>query len=101
MNATNQSLIKRFTRRLSRVGWGDRNTAKTRHADEVRDTVDLEIILVDKARIETEDVAINKMRVALQNRGVENVIIVATKTDVSVRRSTVSKPKDCPLTRIC
>ena len=66
------------------LGWGDRNVAKVRHADEIRDHVDIEIIFVDTARITTEDTAINNVRSAIQNRGVNGVIIVATKVDVSI-----------------
>ncbi|KAF2735985.1 hypothetical protein EJ04DRAFT_522443 [Polyplosphaeria fusca] len=40
-------------------GWGDRNFAKTKHADDIKDKVDIEMTFVDTSRITTEDISIN------------------------------------------
>jgi hypothetical protein len=68
---------------LNFSGWGDINLAKSRHADEIKDSADLEIILADTMRIATEATTIDSIRAALQNRGAHNVLITTTKTDVS------------------
>ena len=65
------------------VGWGDRNLAKARHADEIRETLDVQILFVNTARIRDESSAINNIRIAIQLLGLERVVVVATKIDVS------------------
>ncbi|KAF2638562.1 hypothetical protein P280DRAFT_499892 [Massarina eburnea CBS 473.64] len=62
-------------------GWGDRNTMRARHAEEVKDTVDSELILADTIRIATDDTVINNAHAAMTLRGAEHVKIVATKID--------------------
>jgi hypothetical protein len=69
---------------LTQIGWGDTNTSRTRHADDVKDTVDVEVILADTIRITTDDLVINHVRAAALNHGMAMVKIVATKIDVSL-----------------
>ena len=68
---------------LTRLGWGDTNTSRSRHADDVKDTVDVEVILADTIRIATDDMVINHARAAALNHGMTMVKLVATKIDVS------------------
>lgn len=63
-------------------GWGDINTMRARHADEVKDQVDVEIILAPTSRIATEDLVISNVRAAALNHGAARVKLVATKIDV-------------------
>jgi hypothetical protein len=56
---------------------------RVRHADEVKDRVDVEILLADTIRIASDDVVINNARAAAAIRGAESVKLVATKIDVS------------------
>lgn len=58
--------------------------SRARHADDVKDSVDVEIILADTIRITTDDVVINTARAGVENHGASNVKVVATKIDVSV-----------------
>lgn len=78
----NREILKAGFEFLDIPGWGDTNIAKARHAEEVRDTVDFEMILVDTARIETDSTANNNIRQALRARGPERVVVVATKIDL-------------------
>lgn len=57
--------------------------SRTRHADEVKDTVDVEIVLGDTVRIGTDEVVISTVRAGLLNHGAHKVKVVATKIDVS------------------
>ena len=56
---------------------------RARLADEVKDTVDLEIILADTMRIGTDDALISKVRSGVLNHGASKVKVLATKIDVS------------------
>jgi len=58
---------------------------RARHADEVKDTVDLEIILADTQRIGTDAMLISTARAGVLNHGASKVKVVATKIDVSIR----------------
>ncbi|KAF2277958.1 uncharacterized protein EI97DRAFT_488099 [Westerdykella ornata] len=62
-------------------GWGDTNTARARFADEVKDMVDVEIIVADTIRISSDDMVISSVRAAITNHGIDNVKLVATKID--------------------
>ncbi|KAF2650093.1 hypothetical protein K491DRAFT_761961 [Lophiostoma macrostomum CBS 122681] len=63
------------------LGWGDINAARTRYADQIKDTVDVEMILGDTIRIATDDMVINNARSAAINHGMGHVKLVATKID--------------------
>ncbi|KAH7115028.1 hypothetical protein B0J11DRAFT_594182 [Dendryphion nanum] len=63
-------------------GWGDVNVFRTRHSDEIKDTVDVELIVADTIRIATDDAVISSARSAMMNHGASGVKLVATKTDV-------------------
>ncbi|KAF2112543.1 hypothetical protein BDV96DRAFT_664124 [Lophiotrema nucula] len=76
-----RDILKQGYEFIDLPGWGDRNIAKSRHADEIKDTVDMEMIFIDTSRITTENTAINKVREAIHNRGANGVIIIATKVD--------------------
>jgi hypothetical protein len=52
---------------------------RVRHADEVKDRVDVEILLADTIRIASDDVVINNARAAAAIRGAESVKLVATR----------------------
>jgi hypothetical protein len=56
---------------------------RARHADAIKDTVDIECILADTIRIATDDLVISKARAAVLTHGAARVKIVATKIDVS------------------
>lgn len=71
------------------LGWGDINVLRARHADEVKDIVDVEIILADTIRIATDDLVISNARAAALNHGAAMVKLVATKIDVRVNLSSV------------
>ncbi len=58
--------------------------SRTRHIDEVKDDVDVQIILGDTVRIGTDETVIRSARAAILNLGVSNVKVVATKIDVSI-----------------
>lgn len=64
------------------LGWGDTNVDRARHADEIKDMVDVEIIVADTIRISTDDIVISNVRAAVLNHGLSNVKLVATKIDV-------------------
>jgi hypothetical protein len=66
-----------------KLGWGDINLSRVRHAEEIKDTVDVEIILADTIRITSDDKVINSARAAIAHHGASNVKLVATKIDVS------------------
>lgn len=63
--------------------WGDINPSRVHHAKEIKDTVDVEIILADTIRIASDVKVINSARAAVAHHGVANVKLVATKIDVS------------------
>ncbi|PSN74615.1 hypothetical protein BS50DRAFT_643032 [Corynespora cassiicola Philippines] len=62
-------------------GWGDINLSRVRHAEQIKDSVDVVIILADTIRIASDDAVINAARSALLHRGADNVRLVATKID--------------------
>jgi hypothetical protein len=64
-------------------GSGDTNSTRTRHADEIKDSVDVLIVLADTIRITTDDSFISKVRGGILTHGVDRVKLVATKIDVS------------------
>lgn len=64
------------------TGLGDINMSRTRHAEEVRDAVDVEIILADTGRIVTDEMVISLGRAGILHHGTSKVKIVATKIDV-------------------
>lgn len=65
------------------TGWGDVNLSRVRHAEEIKDTVDVEIILADTIRIASDANVINSARAAVAHHGAANVKLAATKIDVS------------------
>jgi hypothetical protein len=69
------------------TGWGDTSVMRARHADEVKDTVLVEIIVADTIRISTDDMVINTVRGAALNHSPAQVKLVATKIDVSLLAS--------------
>jgi hypothetical protein len=71
---------------LTSTGFGDTNTLRARYADEIKDTVDCELIVADTIRISSDDAVINKARAAIANHGIAGVKLVATKIDVSLSR---------------
>ncbi|KAF2126021.1 hypothetical protein P153DRAFT_408019 [Dothidotthia symphoricarpi CBS 119687] len=62
-------------------GWGDINLSRVRHAEEIKDSVDVEIILADTIRIASDDKVINSVRAAMAHHGASKVKVVATKID--------------------
>jgi hypothetical protein len=55
---------------------------RARHADDVKDTVDVEIILGDTVRIGTDDIVMSTARSGILNHGASKVKVIATKIDV-------------------
>jgi hypothetical protein len=76
-----ETMFRRFTDNIA--GWGDINLSRVRHAEDIKDSVDVEIILTDTIRIASDDAVINTARSAVALRGAPNVLLVATKIDVS------------------
>ncbi|KAI4912024.1 hypothetical protein J4E90_006844 [Alternaria incomplexa] len=62
-------------------GSGDTNLSRTRHAEEIKATVDVEIVLADTIRITTDDTIIQTTRSGILHHGSSNVKVVATKID--------------------
>jgi hypothetical protein len=60
---------------------------RARHADAVKESVDVEIILADTIRIATDDLVISTARAGVLNHGAAKVKVVATKIDVSCPRT--------------
>lgn len=60
---------------------------RARHADEVKDTVDVEIVLGDTGRIGTNALVISTAHAGVLNHGAARVKVVATKIDVSTRNA--------------
>jgi hypothetical protein len=56
--------------------------SRARRADEIKDTVDVEIILGDTVRIGTDEMVISAARAGVLNHGVSKVKVVASKIDV-------------------
>lgn len=71
---------------LSATGSGDINLSRARHAEEMREKVDVEMILADTIRIKTDDAVINSTRAGIISHGAQNVKLIATKIDVSVMK---------------
>ncbi|KAF2027578.1 hypothetical protein EK21DRAFT_91371 [Setomelanomma holmii] len=63
-------------------GSGDVNMLRAKHADEVKDSVDVEIILGDTVRIGTDDLVMSTARAGILNHGPSKVKVIATKIDV-------------------
>ncbi|KAF3036845.1 hypothetical protein E8E12_007724 [Didymella heteroderae] len=61
-------------------GWGDSNS-RVRHAEEIKDNVDVELILADIIRIHSDDKVINTARAAVAHHGPANVKVITTKID--------------------
>lgn len=57
---------------------------RARHADEIKDTVDVEIVLGDTSRIGTDEMVISTARAGILNHGASKVKVVATKIDVFI-----------------
>lgn len=66
------------------TGWGDINLSRTRHTDQIKDSVDVELIVADTIRIATDEMVISNARGAILNHSAANVKLVATKIDVSI-----------------
>lgn len=64
-------------------GSGDDNIIRAQHAGNVKDTVDVEMILGDCGRIGTDETVITTVRSGIINHGSAKVKVVATKIDVS------------------
>ncbi|KAH5398437.1 hypothetical protein HBI67_215240 [Parastagonospora nodorum] len=62
-------------------GWGDVNLSRVRHAEQIKDTVDVEMILADTIRMASDDMVINSARAAVAHHGAGNVKLIATKID--------------------
>ncbi|KAJ4294178.1 hypothetical protein N0V90_007868 [Kalmusia sp. IMI 367209] len=62
-------------------GSGDINVSRARHAEELRNTVDILFVLADTLRIKDEHQVINTMRDCMKSRGTDKVRLVATKID--------------------
>ncbi|KAE8863540.1 hypothetical protein PTNB73_06747 [Pyrenophora teres f. teres] len=62
-------------------GWGDINLSRVRHAEQIKDTVDVEVILADTIRMVSDDKVINSTRAAIAHHGPSNVKVVTTKID--------------------
>jgi hypothetical protein len=56
---------------------------RARHADDVKDTVDVEIVLGDTVRIGTDDMVMSTVSAGVLNHGSSKVKVIATKIDVS------------------
>lgn len=56
---------------------------RSRHADDIKENVDVEIILVDAIRAESDNMFLKNARAAIAHHGAANVKLVATKIDVS------------------
>ncbi|KAI4647068.1 uncharacterized protein J4E78_009040 [Alternaria triticimaculans] len=77
----NHPLLQQNLEFIDLPGSGDTNMSRARHADEVKDTVDVEIILGDTVRIGTDEMVISNARAGVLNHGASNVKVVATKID--------------------
>ncbi|KAL5117630.1 hypothetical protein ACEQ8H_004523 [Pleosporales sp. CAS-2024a] len=75
------NLLKEGIEIIDLPGSGDVNMLRARHADGIKDSVDVEIILADTIRIATDDFVISNARAGLLNHGADKVKIVATKID--------------------
>ncbi|KAI8942139.1 hypothetical protein NX059_000229 [Plenodomus lindquistii] len=63
-------------------GSGDINMSRAKHADEVKDSVDVEIVLGDTDRIGTNEMVISTARAGVLNHGASKVKVVTTKIDI-------------------
>ncbi|KAF9691614.1 hypothetical protein EKO04_010401 [Ascochyta lentis] len=77
----NNELLQSGIEIIDLPGWGDVNLSRVRHAEEIKDTVDVEIILADTIRIASDDKVISSARAAVAHHGAANVKMVATKID--------------------
>ncbi|KAJ4346030.1 hypothetical protein N0V95_005763 [Ascochyta clinopodiicola] len=77
----NNELLQSGLEIVDLPGWGDINLSRARHAEDIKDTVDVEIILADTIRLCSDDKVINSVRAAVAHHGAANVKIVATKID--------------------
>ncbi|KZM22265.1 hypothetical protein ST47_g6610 [Ascochyta rabiei] len=77
----NNELLQSGIEIIDLPGWGDANLSRVRHAEDIKDTVDVEIILADTIRMCSDDKVINSVRAAVAHHGPANVKIVATKID--------------------
>ncbi|OAL48292.1 hypothetical protein IQ07DRAFT_681710 [Pyrenochaeta sp. DS3sAY3a] len=79
----NHSLLHEGLEIIDLPGSGDINMLRARHIDEVKDTVDVEIILGDTARIVTDKRVINATRAGALNRGFSKVKVVLSDNQLS------------------
>ncbi|KAJ4986398.1 hypothetical protein SVAN01_08090 [Stagonosporopsis vannaccii] len=77
----NNDLLQAGIEIIDLPGWGDSNLSRVRHAEEIKDTVDVEFILADIIRFASEDKVINSARAAIAHHGAANVKLVTTKID--------------------
>ncbi|KAJ8119004.1 hypothetical protein OPT61_g125 [Boeremia exigua] len=77
----NNELLQSGIEIIDLPGWGDSNLARIRHAEEIKDTVDVEFILADIIRFASDDKVINSARAAVAHHGAANVKMVTTKID--------------------
>ncbi|KAG9189641.1 hypothetical protein G6011_06509 [Alternaria panax] len=77
----NHPLLQNGLEIIDLPGSGDINMSRARHADEIKDTVDVEIILGDTVRIGTDEMVISTARAGVLNHGASKVKVVATKID--------------------
>jgi hypothetical protein len=68
---------------------GDINMSRARHADEIKDTVDVEIVLGDTVRIGSDETLISHARAGVLNHGATKFKVIATKIDVSTLEATI------------
>ncbi|KAF1831454.1 hypothetical protein BDW02DRAFT_606538 [Decorospora gaudefroyi] len=78
----NHPLLHQGLEIIDLPGSGDINMSRARHADAIKDTVDMEIVLGDTVRIGTDEMVISTARAGVINHGVSKVKVVATKIDV-------------------
>ncbi|KAL1796404.1 hypothetical protein ACET3X_004944 [Alternaria dauci] len=77
----NHPLLQNGLEIIDLPGSGDINMSRARHADEIKDSVDVEIILGDTVRIGTDEMVISTARAGVLNHGASKVKVVATKID--------------------
>ncbi|KAF2819433.1 hypothetical protein CC86DRAFT_432039 [Ophiobolus disseminans] len=78
----NHPLLREGLEIVDLPGSGDVNMLRARHAEDVKDTVDVEIILGDTVRIGTDDMVMSTARAGILNHGASKVKVIATKIDM-------------------
>ncbi|KAH7067835.1 hypothetical protein FB567DRAFT_585403 [Paraphoma chrysanthemicola] len=79
----NHKLLQEGLEIIDLPGSGDINMLRAKHADEIKDSVDVEIVLGDTVRIGTDDMVISTVRSGILNHGASKVKVIATKIDCS------------------